>query len=179
MKRTIIVPVFLVVVSFLLYREIRPEDQMPEQNAVEAGSPDRVESGESVLVLDQSPFAQRFGDEQLSVEEELELIQLAYRDYLSYVKKGYRRPIGDNRDFVDVMTGKNRHGIAPIPPGHSRINHRRELVDRSGIPYAIHLLSQDTIEVRAAGNDGVLWTDDDPVSLTVSGARIKEELNAR
>ena len=60
-----------------------------------------------LMVLSDAPFAKKFGQGQLSIHEELDLIQLAFQDYRSFVKKGYRRPIGDNRDFVEAMTGNN------------------------------------------------------------------------
>ena len=132
-----------------------------------------------LMVLSDAPFAKKFGQGQLSIYEELDLIQLAFRDYRSFVKKGYRRPIGDNRDFVEAMTGNNFYRIAPIPPRHPRINRRGELTDQSGNPYAIHPLSEDAIEIRAAGKDGVLWTEDDVVNLTLAGRELKKRVNKR
>ena len=132
-----------------------------------------------LMVLSDAPFAKKFGQTQLSIHEELDLIQLAFQDYRSFVKKKYRRPIGDNRDFVEAMTGNNFYRIAPIPPRHPRINRRGELTDRLGNPYAIHPLSEDAIEVRAAGEDGVLWTRDDVVNLTLAGRELKKGVNQR
>lgn len=132
-----------------------------------------------LMVLSDTPFAKKFGQTQLSIHEELDLIQLAFQDYRSFVKKKYRRPIGDNRDFVEAMTGNNFYRIAPIPPRHPRINRRGELTDRLGNPYAIHPLSEDAIEVRAAGEDGVLWTRDDVVNLTLAGRDLKKGVNQR
>jgi hypothetical protein len=132
-----------------------------------------------LMVLSDAPFAKKFGQGQLSIHEELDLIQLAFQDYRSFVKKGYRRPIGDNRDFVQAMTGNNFYRIAPIPPRHPRINRRGELTDRSGNPFVIHPLSEDAIEVRAAGKDGVIWTEDDIVNLTLAGRELKKRVNKR
>jgi hypothetical protein len=139
-----------------------------------------VQKGKNqLMVLSDAPFAKKFGQGQLSIHEELDLIQLAFQDYRSFVKKGYRRPIGDNRDFVQAMTGNNFYRIAPIPPRHPRINRRGELTDRSGNPFVIHPLSEDAIEVRAAGKDGVIWTEDDIVNLTLAGRELKKRVNKR
>ncbi|MDB4566763.1 hypothetical protein N9Z78_02055, partial [Akkermansiaceae bacterium] len=76
-------------------------------------------------------------------------------------------------------TGNNPYRIAPVPPQHPRINDRGELTDRLGIPYVIHPLAEDVIEVRAAGKDGVLWTEDDVVNLTPTGKELKQRLNEK
>ena len=141
-------------------------------------APEQDNATQATILAD-APFAQKFGQEELSVREELDLLQLAFQDYLSFVKKGQRRPIGDNRDFVEVMTGNNPYRIAPVPPQHPRINDRGELTDRLGIPYVIHPLAEDVIEVRAAGKDGVLWTEDDVVNLTPTGKELKQRLNEK
>ena len=39
-----------------------------------------------LMVLSDAPFAKKFGQGQLSIHEELDLIQLAFRDYRSFVK---------------------------------------------------------------------------------------------
>ena len=177
MKATLVVLVVFLVGLICLFKG----DGSPKLEITElVGKPSSEQKGESqLMVLLDAPFAKKFGNTQLPIQEELDLIQLAFQDYLSFVKKGYRRPIGNNRDFVDVMTGNNFYRIAPIPPRHPRINRRGELTDRSGRPYAIHPLSEDTIEVRAAGKDGALWTGDDVVNLTLAGKELKERLNKR
>lgn len=170
----------LVVLSACLIWFLRRDDSLesgPLETKEEALPDQKVKS--QITVLADAPFAQKFGQSDLSIREELDLLQLAFQDYLSFVKSDYRKPIGDNRDFVEVMTGNNPHRIAPIPPQHPRINERGELTDRLGIPYAIHPLAEDVIEVRAAGKDGILWTDDDVVNLSTSGKEMKERIDER
>lgn len=138
-----------------------------------------LKNNSNIVILHDAPFAKSFGVGDITSSDELALIQLAFQDYLSFVKAGQRSPIGDNRDFVKVLTGGNLQRIAPIPPGHPRINSAGELVDRGGVPFAIHPLSQTLLEVRAAGEDGLLWTDDDVVNLTPKGRDLKQKLNER
>jgi hypothetical protein len=168
--------VFLVGLICLFKGERSRKSEMIEPRG--EALPDQKTESQLIILADAS-FAKKFGQAQLSIHEELDLIQVAFQDYLSFVKKGYRRPIGDNRDFVEAMTGNNFYRIAPIPPRHPRINRRGELTDRLGNPYAIHPLSEETIEVRAAGKDGVLWTDDDVVNLTLAGRELKKRVNER
>ena len=128
----------------------------------------------NVVILADAPFMQEFGNAETSEERELELIQLAFQDYLSFVKKGWRRPLGDNIDFTALLSGGNPYRIAPIAPAHERVNVRGELTDRNGIPFFIHPLSEELIEVRAAGPDGEFGTLDDLLSVTVRGHEVRE-----
>ncbi|MFT6862535.1 MAG: hypothetical protein ACJAVK_001093 [Akkermansiaceae bacterium] len=175
MKTTSVIVGGLVVLWVFLFR-------MPDQTVSQGDAKPLAELKETpgsrteVLVLHDAPFALNFGKGEVSAEQELALIQLAFQDYLSFVKVGQRGPIGDNRDFVKKLTGGNVQRVAPIPPGHPRINVRQELTDRFGIPFAIHPLSSGVIEVRAAGPDKLLWTPDDQVSLTASGKALKDQL---
>jgi hypothetical protein len=44
-----------------------------------------------------------------------------------------------------------------------KLNDKGELVDRWGTPYFFHQLSRDHMEIRSAGPDKVMWTQDDPI----------------
>ena len=131
---------------------------------------------DGIVVLVDNPFAREFGKSEIDEKAELVLVQQAYRDYLDFVKIDYRRPIGDNKDFVTELTGGNLYKIAPIPPSHPRINSQGELVDAQGVPFAIHPIAEDIIEVRSSGLDMQLWTDDDLVLLTERGNMIKNNV---
>ena len=74
-----------------------------------------------------------------------------------------RPPLGDNADVAAALTGWNRRRIAFIAPGHPALR-AGLLVDRHGQPYHFHARSAEVIDVRAAGPDGRLFTDDDFVS---------------
>lgn len=168
--------VLLLVIFWADHGEFQESD--PSSKAEEIATITQQKSIE-ITVLHDAPFAQEFGRKELSTAEELQLIQLAFQDYLSVVKKPYRRPIGDNRDFVKMLTGANAYRIAPIPPQHPRINEKGELTDKRGTAFAIHPLAQDVIEVRAAGKDGVLWTKDDEINLTETGKDLIEKIEGR
>jgi hypothetical protein len=72
-------------------------------------------------------------------------------------------PIGNNAEITAVLTGKNSRHIAFIPPDHPAINARGELCDRWGHPFFFHQLSGRQMEIRSAGPDKKLWTNDDAV----------------
>jgi hypothetical protein len=86
---------------------------------------------------------------------------------LAAVVQLYRRqtqglnPVGENFEITAVLTGRNRLGYAFIAPDHPAINAQGELCDRWGTPYFFHQISGTVMQVRSAGPDRKIWTDDD------------------
>ena len=72
-------------------------------------------------------------------------------------------PVGENAEIVAALTGKNKLGYAFLPPHHPAINAQGELVDRWGTPFFFHQLSSDQMQIRSAGPDHKMYTDDDEV----------------
>ena len=64
-------------------------------------------------------------------------------------------------DRVEALTGGNQMGVAFIPPDHSAISDKGELLDRWGTPYFFHALSATEVEIQSAGPDGIFWNHDD------------------
>lgn len=76
---------------------------------------------------------------------------------------------GENVDIMRALTGGNAKHLALIPPDHPSLNETGELVDRWGTPFHFHPVSKRLLEVRSAGPDRQLWTEDD-VDLSESGS---------
>jgi hypothetical protein len=72
-------------------------------------------------------------------------------------------PIGENAEITAALTGRNKLGFSFIPKDHPAINARGELCDRWGTPFFFHQMSGTQMEIRSAGPDRVLWTEDDKV----------------
>ena len=72
-------------------------------------------------------------------------------------------PVGSNAEITAALTGKNKLRYAVIPPNPPAINRDGELCDRWGTPFFFHAESARRMEVRSAGPDRRLWTDDDVV----------------
>lgn len=70
-------------------------------------------------------------------------------------------PIGTNEEITRALLGKNS-GAANFASPEATIEKGR-LVDRWHHLYFFHQLSGREMEIRSAGPDGVLWTDDDEV----------------
>jgi hypothetical protein len=70
-------------------------------------------------------------------------------------------PAGSNAEITAALTGKNKLRFAFIPPTHPAINRDGELCDRWGTPFFFHAESATRMEVRSAGPDRKMWTEDD------------------
>lgn len=89
---------------------------------------------------------------------ELDAVQLAIRDFRTVLGAN---PVGTNAEITRAMLGDNLKQVKiPIPQG-SQLNAKGELSDRWGTPYFFHQVSHDIMEIRSAGPDRIMWTDDD------------------
>jgi hypothetical protein len=91
---------------------------------------------------------------------ELDKVNLMLRDYRSIAGEN---PVGTNAEIMAVVMGNNPKGATVGPPEGMKLNDKGELIDRWETPYFFHQLSRDHMEIRSAGADKVMWTDDDPV----------------
>lgn len=72
-------------------------------------------------------------------------------------------PTGTNAEITAALTGQNRLRLALIPSDHPAINRAGELCDRWGSPFFFHAESATRMDIRSAGPDRRLWSDDDTV----------------
>ena len=129
-----------------------------------------------LTVLRDAPFAQEFGAEGTSPARELELVQLAFADYLSFVKERYQKPFGYHEELLALLVGGNPLRVAPVPPDHPRIDPQGRLTDHWGTAFDIHPLSSTAIEIRSAGPDREMHTADDLHNVTPSGQEILDAM---
>ena len=72
-------------------------------------------------------------------------------------------PTGSNAEITAALAGKNKLRFAFLAPNHPAINRAGELCDRWGTPFFFHAESSSKMEIRSAGPDKKMWTDDDAV----------------
>ncbi|MGH7971460.1 MAG: hypothetical protein ACREIC_22305 [Limisphaerales bacterium] len=72
-------------------------------------------------------------------------------------------PVGTNQEITRALQGDNPKGINFLKADGNRVNANGELVDVWGTPYFFHQLSGTVMEIRSAGPDHRMWTDDDLV----------------
>ena len=92
--------------------------------------------------------------------QDMEDIQFMLRDFRSRLGDN---PTGTNAEMMKELMGGNRVQARLGPPEGQKLNDQGELVDRWGAPYFFHQLSANEMEIRSAGPDRAMWTNDDIV----------------
>jgi|SRR5271165_732191 len=110
---------------------------------------------------DPSHLADGLNSPSGDVRSDLRIIDGVFAAYRSALRSG--NPIGENSEVTAALTGRNKLGFAFMPADSAAINSKGEICDRWGTPYFFHQLSGEKMEIRSAGPDRKLWTDDDEV----------------
>ena len=91
---------------------------------------------------------------------DLDKVGLMLRDYRTLMGEN---PVGTNAEIMKAVMGGNPKQSRLGPPEGQQTNGNGELVDRWGTPYFFHQMSRTDMEIRSAGPDLKMWTDDDVV----------------
>jgi hypothetical protein len=90
----------------------------------------------------------------------LENLRVTLRQYGSALGEN---PVGTNPEITAALQGSNPRHINFLRADGNRVNAKGELVDVWNTPYFFHQISGHEMEIRSAGPDRVLYTDDDLV----------------
>ena len=107
-----------------------------------------------------SPAPTPFAPPEEADIAEADSVNLMLRDYRTLAGEN---PVGTNAEIMAAVMGGNAKQATLGPPEGMKLNDKGELIDRWGTPYFFHQLSRDHMEIRAAGPDKILWTEDDPI----------------
>ena len=112
---------------------------------------------------ERSPLADKLNAAENTASDDLKIV----RRMLNFYRESFQGyPVAEsNRELVNALTGNNPRGVALIERLHPAINIEGELTDRWGSPLFYHMVSRHEVELRAAGLDKELWTDDDIINL--------------
>ncbi|MBC8125968.1 MAG: hypothetical protein H8M99_02315 [Gloeobacteraceae cyanobacterium ES-bin-144] len=150
---------FLIACGILTFSLIdRENPSLPEKDPTpllptllpprKATASDSIQSWERLLAEDGTP------------QEDRNSLADIVSSYLQTVGQHQRQPLGTNEEITRALTDKQTLADSAIPSNHPAILSGR-LVDRWGSPWFFHQLSADFIEVRSAGPDRKLFSDDD------------------
>jgi hypothetical protein len=92
-------------------------------------------------------------------DPQLLVVRQMLRDYRAALGEN---PIGTNPEITKALLGANSRKANFISE-EARLSNGR-LVDRWNHPYFFHQLSRSQMQIRSAGPDGKMWTDDDELS---------------
>ena len=108
-----------------------------------------------------SPIPTPFAPADEAAMIEVDKVGLMIRDYRTIAGEN---PVGTNAEIMASVMGGNPKEATLGPPEGMQLNDKGELIDRWGTPYFFHQLSRDQMEIRSAGADKIMWTDDDAVT---------------
>lgn len=111
-------------------------------------------------------------------QEDLVRLAHALNNFALLVKGDNPLPQGSNEELAAALRGRNRAQLRFLPETHPVFNAPGQLVDRWGTPLFFHAVSRDRLDIRSAGPDKVMWTEDD-LHRRHDGRFLRgEELNA-
>jgi hypothetical protein len=135
----------------------------PDSHSPKAAKPGAPMTVPPSPVVSTAPSVARNNGPAVSPEEvaiDVDKVTLSLRDYRTILGEN---PVGTNAEITKALNGGNAKQARLLHEGLTR-NRDGELVDRWGTPYFFHQLSKDHMEIRSAGQDRRMWTDDDTVS---------------
>jgi hypothetical protein len=135
---------------------------LKNEGRVMAGSPSEAATAASAPSLEgRSRLVEGLNSPQGDIHADLRMLNALFIAYRGATHQG--NPVGENNEITAVLRGKNRLGYEFIPRDCTAVNARGELCDRWGTPFFFHQLSGERMEIRSAGPDHRLWTEDDQV----------------
>jgi len=152
---------FLIAVSswFLVKRDFQKKEDLVkdpilvDKSTNAADRNDRSSIGVEIL--------KDYGSESSSLREDIKSVSHLLENFDIILKGNGEVPLGSNGDFVDALRGKNPKKIKMLKDGLPFISGDGEFLDRFGTSLFFHVEGQDEVELRSAGPDRELWTDDD------------------
>lgn len=94
-------------------------------------------------------------------QDDLHAVAHAIENLALLVKGNDPFRLGANEEFADALKGRNKAQIRFLRDDHPAFNEKGQLVDRWRTPLYIHAASRDRLEIRSAGPDRKMWTEDD------------------
>ncbi len=111
-----------------------------------------------------SPLAAELNAPGGRPERDVQVLHEILRQYLRLLHSRVGLPIGNDTDLLRALTGRNPMKLVFLPPTHPAVGADARLRDRWGTPYFIHPRGNAAFEIRSAGPDHRLFTDDDLVA---------------
>jgi hypothetical protein len=93
-----------------------------------------------------------------TVRDAIDNLEFVFRDFATSVGGN---PVGTNAEITAALRGDNEKQVKLEIPAGSTVNPQGELCDPWGTPWFFHQLSRLKMEIRSAGKDRELYTEDD------------------
>ncbi len=93
-----------------------------------------------------------------TVRDAIDNLEFVFRDFANALGGN---PVGTNAEITAALRGDNEKQVKLDMPAGSTVNPQGELCDPWGTPWFFHQLSSRKMEIRSAGKDRQLYTEDD------------------
>lgn len=97
-------------------------------------------------------------EEVQAVRDAIDNLEFVFRDFANALGGN---PVGTNAEITAALRGDNLKQLKLDMPAGSSVNPQGELCDPWGTPWFFHQLSSRKMEIRSAGKDKQLYTEDD------------------
>lgn len=111
-----------------------------------------------------SPLALELNAETSTGAQDVNTLHTLLRQYSRRLQRRQGLPIGNDMDLARVLSGENPMKYAALPKDHPALGAGGHLCDRWGTPYFVHPTGPGAFEIRSAGPDRTLFTDDDLIA---------------
>ncbi|HYG24967.1 MAG TPA: hypothetical protein VEH04_19535 [Verrucomicrobiae bacterium] len=118
-----------------------------------------------------------YGRPDVAPEHDLTLMSRLMENSLLLLKSAGNRPLSANEDWAALLRGSDGANERFMSDRHRALNARGQLVDRWGVPLFFHAVGGGRYELRSAGPDGKLWTEDDIHRNADGSFRRRDDLN--
>jgi len=97
----------------------------------------------------------------LTPQNDLQLLSNTLTNFLTVSKQADTRPLSANEEWSAALRGKRPGAEVWISDHHRILDSQKRLIDRWGSPLHFHALGAHKWEIRSAGPDRKIWTEDD------------------
>jgi len=111
-----------------------------------------------------TPLAAELHLPDRTLQQDVDTLRQIIQQYFEAIQNRPGPPIGDDADLARVLKGRNPLKLIVVPTTHPIFSADGRMRDRFGTPYHIHARSRTAIDIRSAGPDRKLFTEDDVVS---------------
>ena len=102
-----------------------------------------------------------YANTNLPPQNDLTLMSRLMENSILLLKSAANRPLSANEDWADFLRGQNAAHERFLPDSHAAFDSQGRLVDRWKSPLFFHAVGGGRFEIRSAGPDRKLWTEDD------------------
>jgi len=175
-KRTVSVSVILFVILIVIFLSRRSSHRTAirsTNSAIQSAPAPNIQVTEiplsppSSATSNQSPpllgetILRDYANTNLPPQNDLTLMSRLMDNSRLLLKSAANRPLSANEDWADFLRGKNSARERFLPDNHIALNTKGQLVDRWRTPLFFHALGGGGFDIRSAGPDRKLWTEDD------------------